>query len=113
MNDDTDADPIGRYFAAIKVLSEWHPSKSERAQELRAQAVSYVWGWQDAGGELKDSERASNFSWAYGTVAALFEIHGGARPPIQDAWKSWMQYGEIRDYDGRALDRVSPLKEES
>lgn len=86
------------------------PSKLETIHTLQAQAIAYVWGWQDAGGDVKDTERSSAFGWAYGTVAALYESGSiGSRPPIQDAWQSFRQHGEIRDYNGRALDQL-PVK---
>lgn len=73
---------------------------------LCSQAVAYVWGFQDAGGEVKDTNRSTEFGYAYGIVAAKFAWmrNGlGSRPPIQDAWKSWQNYGEIRAWDGERL----------
>lgn len=85
-----------------------YPAKVATIETLYSQAIAYVWGWQDAGGDVRDSERATAFGYAYGTVAALYEGSAiGSRPPIQDAWQSFREFGEIRDYNGRALDRVT------
>lgn len=71
----------------------------DRAVELHAQAISYVWGYQDAGGEVKDTQRSTEFGWAYGVVALRYELSQlGMRPPIQDAWRSWQEHGEIRSW---------------
>lgn len=91
-----------RYHEAFKGVPERLKATVDR---LCSQAVSYVWGFQDAGGEVKDTERSTEFGYAYGVVCARYELGGhGMRPPIQDAWKSWQQYGEIRAWDGKRLD---------
>lgn len=96
-------------FNAARALIE-SPAKLEKVELLQGQAISYVWGWQDAGGDVKDSGRASAFGYAYGTVCALYELNAiGSRPPIQDAWTSFQQFGEIRDWTGRVLDTVTPV----
>ncbi len=82
------------YHEACKCLTA---EKRGNAELLHAQAVAYVWGFQDAGGEDHDTARSSLFGNAYGLVAARFEaeeIH--FRPPITDAWRSWQEYDEIR-----------------
>lgn len=73
---------------------------------LCSQAVAYVWGWQDAGGEVRNTERSTEFGYAYGTVVARYEARWiSSYPPIQDAWRSWQEHGEIRDYTtGKTLD---------
>lgn len=83
-------------------LRSWQAVTIER---LTDQAIGYVWGFQDAGGEVKDTQRSTEFGRRYGIVAARFELAQiGSRPPIQDAWRSWQEHGEIRDYSGRRLD---------
>lgn len=92
------------YRTALADVPEVSRATVER---LCSQAVSYVWGFQDAGGEVKDTERSTEFGYAYGIVAAKYEWmrNGlGSRPPIQDAWRSWQQFGEIRAWDGARLD---------
>lgn len=79
--------------------------KAAEVNRLMDQAISYVWGFQDAGGEVKDTQRSTEFGWAYGVVAARFvREESGSRPPIQDAWRSWQEHGEIRDYNGKRID---------
>jgi hypothetical protein len=93
-----------RYRDALVDVPEREVATVER---LCSQAVSYVWGFQDAGGEVKDTERSTEFGYAYGVVAAkcAWMRDGlGSRPPIQDAWKSWQQYGEIRSWGNERLD---------
>jgi hypothetical protein len=90
-----------RYHDAIDLVPARERASVDR---LCSQAVSYVWGFQDAGGEVKDTERSTEFGYAYGLVAAKFASGMCARPPIQDAWHSWQAHGEIRDWDGKRLD---------
>lgn len=88
-------------------LADVPPHVLPTVERLCSQAVSYVWGFQDAGGDVKDTERSTEFGYAYGVVAAKYEryVAGiGSRPPIQDAWRSWQAYGEIRDWNGARLD---------
>jgi hypothetical protein len=93
-----------RHLASVALVPE-HARATVRT--LTDQAIAYVWGFQDAGGEVRDTQRSTEFGWAYGTVAAKFEWQSGgmgSRPPIQDAWRSWQEHGEIRDYRGRRID---------
>lgn len=77
----------------------------DEADRLCSQAVSYVWGFQDAGGEVKDTNRSTEFGYAYGIVRAKCALSMiSSAPPIQDAWKSWQEFGEIRSWDGKRLD---------
>lgn len=118
MNESDVRDAIDRYYRVHDSLPQ---SGRMQAEFMRGQALAYVWGWQDGRSDLHktynlgkitsvyraDSEVADAFSWAYATVVALMEAHTITnRPPIQDAWRSWLEHGEIRDYNGRALDRV-------
>jgi hypothetical protein len=100
------SDVYNTFYALIERLkTDGRPAAVERVHELMAQATSYVWGFQDAGGEVKDTERSSSFGFAYGIVAARFELNSNfMRPPIQDAWRSWQKTGDIRDWDGKQLD---------
>lgn len=101
---DTVSSAYARYHEALKLVPERSRPTVDR---LCSQAVSYVWGFQDAGGEVKDTERSTEFGYAYGVVAAKYETQGngvGSRPPIQDAWASWQVHGEIRDWNSNRLD---------
>jgi hypothetical protein len=63
-----------------------------------AQAMGYVWGWQDGGASPKDSDVAWNFAYAYGVHEAEFQAEKrSSRYPIRDAFTSWLAHGEIRD----------------
>jgi hypothetical protein len=99
-----DLSVYARYQDAIgRIL----PGARPEIESLTDKAIAYVWGYQDAGGEVRDTQRSTEFGWAYGTVAAKAEwLTGGLgmRPPIQDAWKSWQEHGEIRDWQGRRID---------
>jgi hypothetical protein len=76
----------------------------ERVNELVGQALAYVWGWQDAKNDAKDSGQASEFAYAYGVARARVDLgQASSCPAIHEAWKSWMAHREIRDYNGRAL----------
>ena len=90
-----------RYNDAIDLVPARERATVDR---LCSQAVAYVWGFQDAGGAIRDTERSTEFGYAYGVVAARFALGTGGRPPIQDAWSSWQEHGEIRDWDGKRLD---------
>lgn len=83
-------------------------SRMRTVTVLEAQALAYVWGFQDAGGEVKDSSRATEFAWAYGIIAAHYESgKASSRPPIQDAWRSWNEFGEIIDWQDQAARRAA------
>lgn len=96
------------YFEQYRTALAQAPEHAlAEVDRLCSQAVSYVWGFQDAGGEVKDTERSTEFGYAYGVAAARYATPGtgvGMRPPIQDAWASWQAHGEIRDYRGHRLD---------
>lgn len=92
-----------RYRDALADVPETARATVDR---LCSQAVAYVWGFQDAGGTVRDPERSAEFGYAYGIVAAKYEWQRdglGSRPAIQDAWRSWQEYGEIRAWDGERL----------
>lgn len=77
----------GRFFHLRNSLSV---SAQTTVNELHGQATSYVWGWQDAGGDPYDSADATAFGIAYGLYAAMFaaqKIH--SRSPIKDAYGWW------------------------
>lgn len=62
---------------------------------LQAQAVAYVWGWQDAGGARKETDVSIDFGYAYGIVAAMHAQDKANRPDIASAWVSYQECGEI------------------
>lgn len=100
----TEESAFTRYRNALADVPEGSRATVDR---LRSQAVSYVWGFQDAGGAVKDTDISTEFGYAYGIVAAKYEWMRdglGSRPPIKDAWRSWQAYGEIRAWDGARLD---------
>ncbi len=98
-----EASTYTRYHGLLDRLSGY---KRESVERLTDQAIGYVWGFQDAGGEVKDSNRATDFGWRFGIVCARVELEEiSGRGPIQDAWVSWQKHGEIRDYNGRRLDK--------
>jgi len=82
-----------------------HGDDFRRVDRQASQATAYVWGFQDAGGEPRDTGRASEFGWAYGTIVARHVTDRlGALPSIPEAWQSWRVHGEIRDREtGRDL----------
>jgi hypothetical protein len=94
----------GRFREALARVPEASVKVVER---LQGQATAYVWGFQDAGGD-KDTGVSIEFGYAFGVVAAKYEWPSGgigSRPNIQDAWQSWREHGEIRDwFTGRRLD---------
>lgn len=98
---------VDRYYASRDLLSE---SRGREVEFARGQGLAYVWGWQDGRpNDRADSYLADAFSWAWGTVAALFEGETiTSKPALQDAWQSFLAHGEIRDYNGRALDTITP-----
>lgn len=65
-------------------------------ERLRSQAGAYVWGWQDAGGDEKDSAVSWEFGTAYGWHAYDFATHRQCfRMPFQTAFKQWRATGAI------------------
>jgi hypothetical protein len=55
-----------------------------------SQAVAYVWGWMDAGGEMPTLADpaltvAFEFGWFYGSL----RMTGHSYPSIAEAWRSW------------------------
>jgi hypothetical protein len=96
-------------YAQFETALEAVPERSRATvRELRAQAVSYVWGWQDASTDAEhETDVSIAFGYAYGIVAARFAAGAHwSRPPIHDAWASWRKFGDIRDYSGRVLNAV-------
>jgi hypothetical protein len=100
---DVDA-AVARFYAVKETLS---PIQAERAEFFRGQGVAYVWGLKDCCNDI-DGLVGDAFSWAYGTVVALFEAGKITNhPSIQDSWQSFRRTGAIQDYHGRALDRIT------
>jgi hypothetical protein len=66
-------------------------------RELHAQAVGYVWGWQDAGGGPSNHDQAWLFGNAYMLHAALYATEArGTRTCIHDAFTQWRETGVIK-----------------
>jgi hypothetical protein len=55
-----------------------------------AQPVGYVWGWQDARGEPKDTHESWQFSRAYGLHVARYQYGTlGHRHTVADCFRAW------------------------
>lgn len=75
-------------------LARWHTLGLRRriaeADGLIMQAMGYVWGWQDAGGDPKDSQHAWDFAYWYGVkVVEYMAEQRHSRGPVQDEWQRW------------------------
>ncbi|SFI80654.1 hypothetical protein SAMN05216275_10539 [Streptosporangium canum] len=90
------AEPNYREMAKISLeLPDW---KSSQAFVLSEQACAYVWGFQDASGEPKNSDEAWDFSMAYWAHALDFlSEKSPVRISIPKAFKVWRETGEIKD----------------
>jgi hypothetical protein len=70
--------------------------KRREPQRLYEQALTYVWGWQDRGGE-HDSYQADEFALAYWEHALNYaEGKSSCRYNLRDAFTSWHETGEIK-----------------
>lgn len=68
-----------------------------RITTVHSEAMTYVWGWQDAMGE-RDTSVSLMFADAYATVVALYVAEKiGSHTNIGEAWKSFRETGHIRD----------------
>lgn len=77
------------------------PSAVQRVDTATAQAIAYVWGWQDAGGklpDLRDGNKSASweFGYFYGRKVAEMEAylitsHGS----IQSEWEGWCEQWEV------------------
>lgn len=66
-----------------------------QAETAFQQAMSYVWGYQDARGEC-DSDQSFQFAVAYRSrKEAYLSERTFWMPNIADAWKEWLATGEI------------------
>ena len=93
-----EVDYFSRYIEFLKRFGAHNINRIEEVKNLQAQAMGYVWGWQDANKE-RDSQVSWNFSYAYGVYAAEFAFGiTYKKMPIQDAFQSWLKTGEIRWY---------------
>lgn len=106
---DTVSAYVDRYYAALTALDNaGKHAQRERAEFARGQATAYLWGRID-GGDRFDPVASDAFPWAFGTVQALFELGRiTSMGAIRESWECFLKFGEIRDYNRRALDRVSP-----
>jgi len=79
-------------------LQGYVPSRAAGVAEHQAQAVGYVWGWQDAGGSPKDTQVSTDFGYAYGIHCALYALERqGYRQNIAKAFEQWCATGSV-DY---------------
>ncbi len=85
-----------QFSVMISLLARVPKFKQGEVKELHAQAIGYVWGWQDARGE-HDTSVSWDFGIAYCIHAAYFALEVNSfRRPIHEAFKSWQEFGEIR-----------------
>lgn len=78
------------YATFLRLVQRMNPTERASVEELQAQAVSYVWGWQDAGGDTRDTGVSTEFGNYYGIIAAQYALEIiYSRPPIQDAWQTY------------------------
>lgn len=60
-------------------------------QSARMVAMGYVWGWEDAGGELPAVGLGHAFAEAYSIVANEYnEARAMTRPSVRSAWREWV-----------------------
>lgn len=92
-----EARAVTQFVILENMLGSLPTFEAAQVRTLKAQAVSYVWGWQDAGGSERDSGVAWEFGMAYGIHAAEFAAQQRCyRLPIQVAFKAFR--------DGKAID---------
>ncbi|MGW4720678.1 hypothetical protein [Nocardia sp. NPDC004260] len=82
----------------VPTHEEWSRVKTgTEAYYLALQATAYVWGWQDATGKgSAETGDSIDFGHAYGVYAQDYKDGKyGSRHPIQDAWRAWVDTGDI------------------
>lgn len=83
------------YRAALERVPEYRRIDVEI---LEAQAVSYVWGRQDAGESVRDTGWSTDFGHAYGLHAARFAASEICyRMNIERAFLRWREGKPIED----------------
>lgn len=61
-------------------------------------ALGYAWGIQDASGVARDSQDASNFSYAYGEHAGLYHLEKlPYRRNVADCYSRWVDGRSFND----------------
>ena len=71
-------------------------NRSNAVLVCRAQAISYVWGRQDAGESEHDTQVSIAFADAYGLHALEYETgRSGHRRMLRDAYARWVETGGI------------------
>lgn len=93
---------ITGYYAVKETLNSLG---QESAEFARGQAAAYLWGRMDAG-ERFESTIGDAFPYAYGIMASRGKADGSMTVAIREAWSSFRTHGEIRDYNGNALDSL-------
>jgi hypothetical protein len=79
-----------------KLADRLSESDARTVDFLRGQAVSYVWGRQDAGESGRDTAYSNMFGYAYGIQAARFVLGEiGTRTTIENAFLSFRNYGAV------------------
>lgn len=83
-------------FAVLHAMvAKMGPLKAREVNELTAQAIAYVWGYQDASGG-RDTDESWQFGNAYGIHAARFALElSSSRRSIQDAFRNWRATGTV------------------
>jgi hypothetical protein len=78
-----------QYLEMLERVPEY---RRPTVETLHEQAISYVWGWQDAlrsAGVERDTGDSSDFGAAYGLYACYHELRGWSRISIERAFKAW------------------------
>lgn len=93
-----------RYY---DIIARLRPDEAAMVKENNRMAMTYVWGWQDARGEERDTLESQVFGRMFGIVSALHMLNKCAGPNIASAFKSFRESGHIMDWhvgELRALD---------
>lgn len=76
-------------------LAALNVSARREVEQLKAQALAYVWGFQDAG-EVCDTDESMRFADAYGLHALDYaEGKRSCRHNLRDSYESWRKSGII------------------
>lgn len=75
-------------------FARWHASGEQRrihaVDGSIMQAMGYVWGWQDAGGDPKDTQHAWDFGYWHGVKVCEYRAEvRHSLGPVQDEWQRY------------------------
>lgn len=84
-------------YGALARRAEQLPTATRiDVMRLHYQAVSYVWGYQDAVGGVRDSGEAWNFGLAYWDHVLSHREGNSSQTSLKDAFQAWRASGEIK-----------------